>query len=317
MKANNTLLFLLMALVALSITGCGSGSDDEGENGAEDGSAAILIEGEEPEVIAGPFEFTEGPYWHSDGYLLFSNIPANRVNRWSEMDGVDVYLEPSGNSNGIEADIDGSILLAQHAGRVSRLTEDGELTVLVDSYEGQRLNSPNDIAVHSSGIIYFTDPPFGVSDEERELDFSGVYRLSPNGELTVVYDEFEYPNGIVFSPDESYLYVSDSGTGNIIRFDVNSDGIVSSPEQFANIGEMGSGQGAADGMETDMNGNLYTTGPQGLIIFDSEGNQLNLLEFDEQITNVGWGGEDLSHLFITGADNVYRLRVNATGSKKR
>ena len=317
MRVNNTLLFLLMALVALSINACGSGSDEEGEATADEGAASLLVEGEEPEVIAGPFEFTEGPYWHTDGYLLFSNIPANRVNRWSEMDGVDVYLEPSGNSNAIEADIDGSILLAQHAGRLSRLTDDGELTTVADSYEGKRLNSPNDIAVHSSGTIYFTDPPFGVSDEERELDFSGVYQLSPNGELTVVYDEFEYPNGIVFSPDESFLYVSDSGTGNIIRFDVESEGKVSSPELFANIGEMGSGQGAADGMETDMEGNLYTTGPQGLIIFDNDGNRLNLIEFEEQITNVGWGGENLNQLFITSADNVYRLRVNATGSKKR
>lgn len=268
-------------------------------------------------MIAGPFEFTEGPYWHSDGYLLFSDIPANRVYRWSEMEGVDVYLDPSGNSNGIQADIDGSILLAQHAGRVSRLTSDGELTVVVESYEGQRLNSPNDIAVHSNGTIYFTDPPFGVNDEDRELDFSGVYRISPEGELSVVYNEFEYPNGIVFSADESQLYVNDSGTGTVLRFSVDNNGVASSPEEFASIGEMGSGTGAADGMATDINGHLYTTGPQGFIIFDEDGNQLHLVKFDEQITNVGWGGEELNELYITGSDHVYRFSMNTTGSKKR
>ena len=304
-------LFVLM-LLALSV-GCQS----ESENRTATESSEVLIEGEEPEIIAGPFEFTEGPYWHPDGYLIFSSIPENRVYRWSEADGVDVYLEPSGNSNGIEADIDGSILLAQHAGRVSRLTADGGLTVIADSYEGQRLNSPNDLAIHSNGIIYFTDPPFGVSEEERELDFSGVYMLTPEGELTVLYDEFEYPNGIVFSADESRLYVGDSGTGKILKFDVDSDGIAGSPEDFANVGEMGSGMGAADGMVTDMLGNLYTTGPQGLIIFDEVGNQLHLIEFDEQITNVGWGGEELNQLFITGSDNVYRYTMNTTGSKKR
>lgn len=311
MRTLSILLFSLM--VFFSFMACSSESESESQ--AE--TTGVLIESEQPEIVAGPLEFTEGPYWHPDGYLLFSDIPANRVYRWSEMDGLDVYLEPSGNSNGIEADIDGSILLAQHAGRVSRLTSDGDLEVIADSYEGQRLNSPNDLAVHSNGTIYFTDPPFGVSDEERELDFSGVYRMSPDSSLSVMYDEFDYPNGIVFSPDESYLYVGDSGTGNIMKFDVDDEGIAHSPEQFANIGEMGSGMGAADGMATDMAGNLYTTGPQGLIIFDDEGNQLHLVEFDEQITNVGWGGEDLNQLFITGGDHVYRYTMDATGSKKR
>ncbi|NBC28181.1 MAG: SMP-30/gluconolactonase/LRE family protein [Bacteroidetes bacterium] len=287
------------------------------EDQQQEVSGSLFIDGEEPEIIAGPYEFTEGPYWHPDGYLLFSDIPANRVYRWSEQEGVDVYLEPSGNSNGIEADIDGSILLAQHEGRVSRLTAEGDVSVVVDNYEGQRLNSPNDLAVHSNGTIFFTDPPFGVDEEERELDFSGVYMLPPDGDLSVIYDEFEYPNGIVFNSEETVLYVNDSGTGNILAFEVDEGGTPNSPTVFANIGEMGSGMGAADGMETDEEGNLYTTGPQGLIIFDEEGNRLQLIEFEEQITNLGWGGEDLKHLFITGSDNVYRYQMNATGSKKR
>ena len=296
-------------------TGCQSDSETETPSNTE--SSSVLIQGEDPEIIAGPYEFTEGPYWHPDGYLLFSDIPANRVYRWSEMEGVDVYLEPSGNSNGIEADIDGSILLAQHAGRVSRLTADGDLTVVADKYKGQRLNSPNDLAVHSSGTIFFTDPPFGVDEDDRELDFSGVYQLSADGELSVIYDEFEYPNGIVFNADESILYVNDSGTGSILTFEMDTSGNPQSPTEFANIGEMGSGMGSADGMVTDMDGNLYTTGPRGLIILNKNGEELHVIEFEEQITNLAWGGENSDLLFITGSDHVYRFPINVTGNKKR
>lgn len=284
---------------------------------AQEEAAPLLTEDAEPEVIAGPFDFTEGPYWHQDGYLLFSDIPANRVYRWSEQEGVDVYLEPSGNSNGIQADIDGSILLAQHQGTVSRLTNDGELTVIADSYQGKRLNSPNDIAVHSNGIIFFTDPPFGVSDEDRELDFSGVYMLTPNGDLSIIYDEFNYPNGLVFSADETRFFLNDSETGDILVFSVDGDGLPYSPELFANVGEMGSGMGAADGMVTDMQGNLYVTGPPGVTIFNGDGEKIHLITFNEQVTNLEWGGEESDILFITARDNVYRLPVNTTGNKKR
>ncbi len=276
----------------------------------------LLVDGAEPEIIADNFEFTEGPYWHPDGFLIFSDIPANKVYRWSETDGVDVFIEASGNSNGIQADIDGNILLAQHQGTVSRLQSDGTLEVIADNYEGKRLNSPNDIAVHSNGNIFFTDPPFGVSDDDRELDFSGVYKLSPIGELTVIYDEFNLPNGLVFSPDELRMYLNDSETGNIVAFQVNPNGDLHSPELFANIGEMGS-MGGADGMVTDLHGNLYTTGPNGLIILDQNGEELHRIPFNEQITNLEWGGEDLDQLFITGSDNVYRYQFNTIGNKKR
>lgn len=300
---STSLLFILSVVIIISCN--------------EEESDSLLLDGVEPEIIAGPYEFTEGPYWHPDGYLLFSDIPANRVYKWTESEGSEVFLEPSGNSNGIQADIDGSILLAQHEGRVSKVNEDTSLTVLADSYEGNRLNSPNDLAVHSNGSIFFTDPPFGVDEDDRELDFSGVYKLSTDGDLSVIYDEFQYPNGIVFNADETILYVDDSGTGNIVAFEVDEDGNPHSPELFANVGEMGSGMGAADGMVTDQQGNLYVTGPQGLTIFDENGNQLHQISFDEQITNAGWGGENSDMLFITGSDNVYRFQLNTTGSKKR
>ena len=296
--------FLLLAAGTLLLFGCNNDPEP------------LLIEGEEPEIITGDYQFTEGPYWHPDGFLIFSDIPANTVYRWSEDGGADVFLEPSGNSNGIQADLDGNIILAQHRGSVSKLDQDGELTVLVDNYEGNRLNSPNDIAVHSNGNIYFTDPPFGVDEEDREIDFSGVYKLSPVGELTLIYDELALPNGLVFSSDESQFFLNDSETGDILIFQVGQDGMPNSPQLFANVGEMSS-MGGADGMVTDLRGNLFTTGPNGLTIFNQDGEQLHLIEFDEQITNLEWGGEDLNELFITGSDNVYRLLTNTIGNKKR
>lgn len=310
--------YISFFVLILFIYTAGCGSDNKTETESDPETANLLIDGEEPEIITGPHEFTEGPYWHPDGYLLFSDIPANRVYRWSEEGDTEVFLEPSGNSNGIQADLDGSILLAQHRGSVGRVTVGSdEFEIVADNYEGKRFNSPNDLAVHSNGTIFFTDPPFGVSEEDRELDFSGVYRLSEDGELSLIYDEFEYPNGIVFNADETVLYVNDSGTGIIVAFEVDEDGTPHSPQQFANLGEMGSGMGGADGMVTDMRGNLYSTGPRGLTILDDTGREIHLIQFDEQITNLEWGGENADQLYITGSDHVYRLPVNTTGNKKR
>jgi len=269
----------------------------------------------EPELISDGYRFTEGPYWHPDGYLLFSDIPANRVYKWHPDEGSSVYLEPSGNSNGISADQNGRILLAQHAGRLSRVSGEKDMEVLAESYNGKRLNSPNDLTVHSNGTIYFTDPPFGVSDEERELEFGGVYKLTSGGDLELVYDDFTHPNGIVLSPDESKLYVNDSRTGDIVMFNADENGDISGPEKFTNIGAMGD-KGGADGMKVDSNGNLYTTGPNGLIVFDPDGNRMETIEFDEQITNLAWGGPENRHLFLTASSNIYRFKTGIKGHKK-
>jgi gluconolactonase len=281
-----------------------------------DAEVRIIDEGAEPEVISSGHEFTEGPYWHPDGYLLFSDIPANRVYRWVPGEESEVYIEPSGNSNGIQADIDGSVILCQHAGRLSRVTAGRELEVIVDNYQGNRLNSPNDLTVHSNGTIYFTDPPFGVDDEDRELDFSGVFQLSPGGELTLVYDEFDYPNGIILTRDESRLYVNDSETGDITVFDVDANGDLSSPRHFASVGPWGSG-GAADGMVVDTEDRLYTTGPAGISVFDSQGNHLQDIGFEQSVSNVEWSGEDPGTLYITSRDLVYSLQFNVEGHKAR
>lgn len=261
-----------------------------------------------PEIVTGDYQFTEGPYWHSDGYLLFSDIPANTIYQWKPgMKKAKVFLKPSGHSNGITADNNGNLIIAQHDGKISRLMPDKTMKTIAASYQGKRLNSPNDVAVRSDGSIYFTDPPYGVSKEDRELDFSGVYRIKPDGTVVLLYKEFSRPNGIVFSPDERTLYINDSATGRILAFDVKTDGSLGQPNIFAEVGEPQ--KGAADGMTVDKQGNLYSTGPGGaLYIFDKKGTLLNKISFGEQITNAGWGGPENKTLFVTGADNVYRLK---------
>lgn len=321
----HALAVIALTLFLLLLNGCGSPDESETRTTSEAESAAsvteetisLLIEGEAPVIISGPHRFTEGPYWHPDGFLLFSDIPANRVYRWSESDSTSVFLDPSGNANGIQADRDGSLLLAQHRGSVSRLRGAGvPYEILFDAFEGKRFNSPNDLAVHSKGTIYFTDPPFGVREEDRELDFSGVFLVTHDGSIHAFYREFDYPNGIVLNADESRLYVNDSGSGDILFFELGADANPRRPQFFANVGEMGSGLGGADGMITDVHGNLYTTGPRGLTIFSADGERLHLIPFAEQITNLEWGGVEHDILFITGADHVFKWRMNTTGTKK-
>ncbi|WP_206018040.1 SMP-30/gluconolactonase/LRE family protein [Rhodohalobacter barkolensis] len=268
---------------------------------------------DEPEVVTDGFQFTEGPFWHPDGFLLFSDIPANTIYKWEPGNSEsDVYIEPSGNSNGITSSPDGTVLLAQHSGKVSQVNDDLSLSVLAEEFNGNRLNSPNDLVARSDGKIFFTDPPFGVSDEDRELDFSGVFRLDQDGTLTLLYDGFEYPNGIALSPDESKLYVNDSATGQILRFDLLEDGSVTNETLFASVGERDD-TGAADGMKTDSEGRLYSTGPGGLSIFDAEGNRIQIIEFDERITNLAWGDSDYSRIYVTAPNSVYRVQTNVTG----
>ena len=263
-----------------------------------------------PELVATGFIFTEGPHWLDDGSLIFSDIPANKVYRWRpDSEGAEVFIESSGNANGIDGMPDGTVILAQHAGRLSRLTNTGELEPIVTEYEGKRLNSPNDLAIRSDSVIFFTDPNFGVSEEDQELNMQGVYRIDTDGTLTLVYDGFILPNGITFSSDEKWLFVSDTETGQVFRFEVSEQGDLSSFELFAEIGEW-SDAGGADGMITDEEGRLYTTGPAGLLVFDREGKKIAHQPFEQQVTNVEWGGEDGNTLFVTATKSVFSIKVN-------
>lgn len=298
----------LYVLMLLMVTGACNSQETPSQD-----PSWLLAEGAEPEVIAEGFRFTEGPFWHPGGYLLFSDIPANIVYRWTEDEGTSVFLEPSGNSNGITMDTDGHIVIAQHAGRVSRLDADRNPDAIVVQYNGKRLNSPNDLVFHTNGTLFFTDPNFGVRAEDRELDFTAVFRLGTDGVLSVIYTDFDLPNGITLSPDESKLYFNDTATGNIVRMDVDADANVSGAVLIASVGERAP-SGAADGMKTDTDGRLYSTGPDGLHVFNADGEKLLLVPFDQSITNLAWGGPDRNELYITSRDKVYRLRTLVTGN---
>lgn len=265
------------------------------------------------EKITDGFKFTEGPYWHGDDYLLFSDIPANTIYKWTpgSMES-EIYIKPSGHSNGIAIDPDGRLILAQHDGKISAINDEREMVVLADNFKGKRLNSPNDLTIASDGTIYFTDPPFGVDEEERELMFSGVYMLKEEGEPQMLFDGFETPNGIVLDEDESTAYVNDTNSGDIMSFEVASDGTFENPESFASVGAS-TDSGAADGIVVDNQDRVYTTGPGGLYVFSPEGDQLEKIELSERATNMTWGGAGNQRLYITTPSAIYRIKMNAEG----
>ena len=262
--------------------------------------------------IAGGFEFTEGPLWH-EGRLVFTDIPANTVYEWTSEEGRSVFLRPSGHANGLAVDAEGRLLLAQHDGQVGRLVADETVESLVSTYRGRRLNSPNDLTVAADGAIYFTDPPYGVDDETRELDFSGVYRLSPDGRLTLQADRFSRPNGIVLSPDGSTLYVNDSEETVVWAYDVADDGSLGKGRQFAAL--EAEADGTTDGMKVDVNGNLYTTGPGGVWVYAPDGELLDRIAVPVPPTNLAFGGTDRKSLYVTARANVYRVPVSVPGAE--
>lgn len=271
-------------------------------------------EGAEVEKVADGFQFLEGPYWHSDGYLLFSDIPANTIYRWTPDSEAEVFRRPSGHSNGITASLSEDLVLAQHDRRISRITADGREIVLADRYRGQRLNSPNDVVVASDGTVYFTDPPYAISEDQQELDVNGVFRIDGTGELTLLVEDFVRPNGLAFSPDESRLYVNDSQQGHIRVFDVADDGTVSNGRVFAELDDPDA-EGIPDGMKVDQQGNLYSTGPGGVWVFAPDGELLDRIVTPERATNVAWGGPELRTLYITASSSVYRIRLGVPGLK--
>ena len=263
-------------------------------------------------------EFTEGPVWHAEGkFLLFSDIPANQMKKWTAEEGITNFRVPSGKSNGLTYDKQGRLVTCEHANRrVSRTEADGTVVTIASHYEGKRLNSPNDAIVKSDGSIYFSDPPYGLTADygiegEQDLDFQGVYRLSPDGQtLTLLVDDFDRPNGLCFSPDESILYIDDTERMHVRAFDVQSDGTIANGRIFAE--EEGEGS-APDGMKIDVHGNVYLTGPGGIWIFDTSGQHLGVLQIPERAANLGWGGDDWSTLFITASTSVYSIQCKVSG----
>ncbi len=269
-----------------------------------------LLDSAEVSRLATGFQFTEGPVWDaSEGCLLFSDIPANRIYRWAPGEPVKIFREPSGNSNGLTLDRGGSLITCEHGTRrLGKLKKGGAHTVLADMYRGRRLNSPNDAVVKSDGSIYFTDPPYGIKPEERELEFQGVYRLDPDGqEPILLVENMERPNGLAFSPDESTLYIADSSDRRHVKaFDVEDDGTLANGRVFAEIrSEL---PGNPDGMKVDVEGNLYVA-TAGVWVFSEEGELRGVIEIPETPANLAWGDEDWRSLYVTARTSLYRVRA--------
>jgi sugar lactone lactonase YvrE len=273
----------------------------------------ILEKGQIVKILS-DYQFTEGPVWIPEGFLLFSDIPANTINKYEPGLKPEIFLKPSGHSNGLTLDQQGRLLICEHERRVTRLEKDGTKNILAEYYEGKRLNSPNDIVVKTDGSIYFTDPPFGLPNrvEGKELDFCGVYRIETDGTVTLLDDSIELPNGLAFSPGEKALYVDDSSSGDVYVFDVTSSSLLENKRLFANVGGL-DGRGG-DGMKVDVNGNLFVTGPDGISVFDPNGVRYGVVVCPEKPANLAWGDNDYKTMYITARTSVYRLRVKTGGT---
>lgn len=275
----------------------------------------IVSPDQELERLSEGYGCAEGPvWWQEGGYLVFNDIPGDKRMKWSPEDGTTVIKEPTGNANGLTRDLQGRLIICEHGTRsVTRLEQDGTVTVVADRFEGKRLNRPNDVVVKSDGSIYFTDP--GAPEPGLDLDFAGVYRVSADlSSIKLLIRDFILPNGLAFSPDESILYIDDSrGPRHIRAFDIQPDGTLSNDRVFCEL--VGERSGAPDGMKVDVEGNVYCTGPGGAWIIDPSGKHLGtiLTEAKRQTTNVAWGGEDWKTLYITTLEAVSRLRLKIPG----
>ena len=286
-------------------------------NGGSSAFKGLFPLGATVEPAASGFRFTEGPVWiQEEKCLLFSDIPANKIMKLRADGGVEIFRHPSGNSNGLTRDREGRLIACEQGNRqVGRMEKDGTISVLSDKYQGRKLNSPNDIVVKSDGGIYFTDPPYGVEQDQRELTVQGVYFIPPeSNELILVAEDFEMPNGLAFSPDEKKLYVDDSSPKrhHIRVFDVEAAGSLSNGRIFQTMKSRKSGD--PDGMKVDSDGNIYCTGAGGVWVFDPEGRHLGTIETPETPSNCAWGDEDWQSLYITARTSVYKVRVKIPGS---
>ncbi len=259
------------------------------------------------EMVADGFKFTEGPLWLAGGPLIFSDIPANRIYSAPKT----VFREPSHQSNGLTLDREGRLIAAEHkARRVSRTEKDGGITVLAERWEGKRFNSPNDVVVRSDGMVFFTDPPYGLEGglggPNAELDFSGVFCVRPGNPPKLLARDFERPNGLAFAPDEKTLYVADTARGHLRAFDVAEDGALSSGRVLCELP-------GPDGMKVDTQGRLWATASDGVRVISSAGELLHTVRVPQNPSNCCFGEADGKTLFVTARTGVYRIGVNVAG----
>jgi len=269
------------------------------------------------EEIVTDIEQPEGPVWKKGIGLLFSDIKGNKIYKWTQEHGKEIYLDPSDSTNGLTYDLDGRLVAGQMGlRRVVRFEKDGSQTPLADKYEGKRFNSPNDLIVKSDGSIFFTDPDFNIPGglKNKELPFNGIYRINSSGNIQLL-DKLELPNGICFSPDESKLYVNDSRVHRIYVWDVVDDSIIANKKLFYTIPV----NGYADGMKTDAEGNLYVTCSSAVWIISPAAKLLGKinLPFNASASNCAWGEDDYKTLFITAGHSVFKVRPIITSINER
>lgn len=295
-------------------------------------------------IATGFDKWTEGPVWTREGTLLFAEIPANNIIQWIPGKGASVFMHPSGykgsepfkgsesGSNGMTLDADGRVSVAGHAGRTVWRMESvdarAQITILADSYQGKKLNSPNDLVYKSDGSLYFTDPPYGLptqsdNDPQKELEVNGVYRIPaarqhkpgtpPDRQrLQLVIKDLARPNGLAFSPDEKFLYVAESGEKQWLRYRVQPDGSVTDGTLFVDA-STDSAEGGPDGLRVDKEGNIYGSGPGGVWIISPAGKHIGTIKVPERVSNVAWGDEDGKTLYITASTSIFSIKLKIPG----
>ena len=274
---------------------------------------STILETTQAERLATGFVFTEGPLWHPDGFYYFVDVRASLLYRITPGRPHEVVREKTGGGNGTAFDLQGRLILCEgdHR-RVTRQAADGRFEVLVDRFEGKRLNRPNDVVCKSDGSLYFTDPGLRVPLGERELPYAGVYRIAPDGAVTLVAD-FEYPNGLAFSPDERRLYVANTRWTQYIHvLELDAEGRMVRRRIFADMSSDET-DGAPDGVKVDVEGRVYCTGPGGTWVFAADGARLGIIRTPEVPANLAFGGPDLRTLFFTARTSVYTLRAKVPG----
>ena len=275
-----------------------------------------IVEAGAAERVATGFVFTEGPLWHPEGYWLFVDVrrEPGAIFRLAPGGEPEIFREPSNGSNGLTFDLQGRLIMCEGDGRrMSRRELDGSITTIADRWEGKRLNRPNDVVCHSDGSIYFTNPGGRIDPSEREIDFSGVHRIAPDGAVTAVVNDIEYPNGLTFSPDESILYVANTRERmHIAAYDVQPNGTVTGGRVFADMSSAET-DGVPDGMKVDSEGRVYCTGPGGCWVFTPAGQLIGIIRLPEIPANCAWGGPDNRTMLFTARTSVYTLRMTTPG----
>jgi gluconolactonase len=272
-----------------------------------------ILESATADRVATGFVFTEGPLWHPDGFYYFVDIRQSRLHRITPGRPAELVRDKTGEGNGTTFDLQGRLVICEGGNRrVTRWLADGSSEVLMDRWEGKRLNRPNDVVCRSDGSIYFTDPGLRVPLAQREVDHAGVYRIAPDGATSLVAD-CEYPNGLAFSPDERTLYVANTRWSQYIHaFELDAAGAVVRRRIFADMSSDET-DGVPDGMKVDVEGRVFCTGPGGTWIFAPDGTRLGIIRTPEVPANLAFGGPDLRTLFLTARTSVYTLRVRVPG----